>query len=143
MARDSSCLVCAFPVEDIHHVLRSCSVALAVGRSCIRSDRFEEFLQMEVKNWLLINLGNGGGFVLDITNWNMLFGSILWNIWLRMGLKTAVKAGLSHIMVESDNLNLINRIVSKAADWVAKNFRSSACPRDWPTNVPPGLKNML
>ncbi|KAK8481932.1 hypothetical protein V6N11_047885 [Hibiscus sabdariffa] len=38
---------------------------------------------MEVNNWLLINLGNGGGFVLDITNWDMLFGSTLWNIWLR------------------------------------------------------------
>ncbi|KAL4354556.1 hypothetical protein GQ457_06G004390 [Hibiscus cannabinus] len=97
---------------------------------------------------------------------------------IRMGLETAVKAGLHHIIVESDNFNLINRIVSKVqsfwetvaleedildlsssfsscsfvyiprccnqvADWVAKNFRSSACPRDWPTSVPPGLRNLL
>ncbi|KAK8629910.1 hypothetical protein V6N13_078727 [Hibiscus sabdariffa] len=84
---------------------------------------------------------------------------------IRLGVETAAKAGFTQIMVESDNLNLINRIVSKdhsfwktaavekdivalsckftscsfsfisrkcnmTADWVAKNFRVSACPSD-------------
>ncbi|KAL4369220.1 hypothetical protein GQ457_05G009730 [Hibiscus cannabinus] len=95
---------------------------------------------------------------------------------IRLGVETAAKAGLTHILVESDNLNLVNHIVdhsfwetmtiekdilalslkfsscyfsfisrkcNQAAHWVAKNFRSSACPRDWPTNVPHGLRRLL
>ncbi|KAL4360502.1 hypothetical protein GQ457_04G002830 [Hibiscus cannabinus] len=97
---------------------------------------------------------------------------------IRLDVGTAVKAGLTHILVEFDNLNLVNRIVSndqsfwktaavekdilalslkfsscsfsfiprgcnQAADWVAKTFRSSTCSRDWPINVPHGLKRLM
>ncbi|KAK9029846.1 hypothetical protein V6N11_031291 [Hibiscus sabdariffa] len=38
MTSDSSCPVCACPVEDVHHVLCACPVASSIWRRCIRRD---------------------------------------------------------------------------------------------------------
>ncbi|KAK8541666.1 hypothetical protein V6N12_014293 [Hibiscus sabdariffa] len=64
MTSNSSCPVCAFPVEDIHHVLRSCPVAYSIWRRCIHHDRLDEFMNLEIKDRIYTNLSNVGDLCL-------------------------------------------------------------------------------
>ncbi|KAK8579594.1 hypothetical protein V6N12_069909 [Hibiscus sabdariffa] len=83
MTNNSSCPVCAFPVEDLHHVLCFCHVAHSIWGCFIRQDHLDEFMSLEIKEWIYVNLSNVGGFVLDIADCDVLFGSLLLNLWLR------------------------------------------------------------
>ncbi|KAK8565247.1 hypothetical protein V6N12_058817 [Hibiscus sabdariffa] len=73
MTSDSSCPICAFSVEDLHHVLCSCPVAFSIWRRCVRHDRLDEFMSLEIKDWIYTNLSNVGGFVLDVIGWDVFF----------------------------------------------------------------------
>ncbi|KAK9013943.1 hypothetical protein V6N11_005118 [Hibiscus sabdariffa] len=106
MTSDSSCPVCACPVEDLHHLLRACPVASSIWRRCIRPDRLDVFMRMEIKDWILVNLSTGGGFVLDIADWDVLFGLILWNLWLRRNAVAFCVINESHESVFEASLRL-------------------------------------
>ncbi|KAK9028130.1 hypothetical protein V6N11_067944 [Hibiscus sabdariffa] len=49
MTNNSSCPVCAYPVEDIHHILRLCPVAHVIWGHFVRCYRLDEFLNLELK----------------------------------------------------------------------------------------------
>ncbi|KAK9047572.1 hypothetical protein V6N11_053411 [Hibiscus sabdariffa] len=83
MTNDSSCALCGFPFEDIDHVLRHCPVATSIWSQFVRLACLDEFLAMERKQWILVNLTDACKFIANHIDWDILFGSILWNIWLR------------------------------------------------------------
>ncbi|KAE8669138.1 hypothetical protein F3Y22_tig00112254pilonHSYRG00076 [Hibiscus syriacus] len=81
--RDSKCPLCTESVEDTNHLLRLCPSVFGVWSAVINQDRLQEFLHMEMKDWITMNLKNSREFTGQIQNWDILFGAIIWNIWLQ------------------------------------------------------------
>ncbi|KAL4291483.1 hypothetical protein GQ457_14G019980 [Hibiscus cannabinus] len=68
-------------VEDVDHVLRRCPAAFMVWTAIIKPSRVNDFLAMEFKEWLRINLTVPDYFVKVGTDWDLLFAVVLWNLW--------------------------------------------------------------
>ncbi|KAE8689447.1 hypothetical protein F3Y22_tig00110937pilonHSYRG00036 [Hibiscus syriacus] len=79
---NSRCPLCLGMIEDLYHLLRLCPSALAVWSSLVRRDRLHEFITMELTAWIAMNLENASDFVGLVADWDMFFGSIIWNLWL-------------------------------------------------------------
>ncbi|KAE8709087.1 Protein transport protein Sec61 subunit alpha isoform 2 [Hibiscus syriacus] len=78
---DDKCAVCQKDVEDDNHEFRGCPRTMTIWSAFVRADRLNDFLAMDFNSWLVINLTNAS-FVYDVRDWNLLFGSLLWYIWL-------------------------------------------------------------
>ncbi|KAE8664938.1 hypothetical protein F3Y22_tig00112738pilonHSYRG01145 [Hibiscus syriacus] len=78
---DDRCPLCADSVEDIDHVMRKCSAIFPIWILLIKEDKLDEFMSMEMKTWIRINLDNKKYFAKVSEEWDILFGSILWNTW--------------------------------------------------------------
>ncbi|KAL4336136.1 hypothetical protein GQ457_07G003110 [Hibiscus cannabinus] len=83
MTNDNSCPLCGSPVKDIDHMLQRCPVAISVWSQFVRSAYLVEFLDMELKQWIHVNLTDARKYIATHVDWDILFGSIVWNIWLR------------------------------------------------------------
>ncbi|KAL4363840.1 hypothetical protein GQ457_04G022740 [Hibiscus cannabinus] len=80
---DRGCHVCGAGIENIDHILRWCPLAFSLWNSLVLADKFEEFLQLSIKDWIFADLSMTGNFAVDATNWDLLFAYILWNLWKR------------------------------------------------------------
>ncbi|KAE8661605.1 hypothetical protein F3Y22_tig00113725pilonHSYRG01370 [Hibiscus syriacus] len=45
-------------------------------------DEIQECIEMDLHAWLAMNLGDAKGFVWQAANWDILFGILIWCIWL-------------------------------------------------------------
>ncbi|KAK8660893.1 hypothetical protein V6N13_051800 [Hibiscus sabdariffa] len=82
LADNASCTVCGSLFEDVNHVLRWCPQAIGVWSSLIKPSFLTQFLSMNFKEWLRMNLSDAARMVSNPENWDLLFGSICWNLWL-------------------------------------------------------------
>ncbi|KAL4278188.1 hypothetical protein GQ457_03G036380 [Hibiscus cannabinus] len=76
-----SCPLCGFELEDVNHVLRTCPNVISIWYSLIRQDQMQRFLSMPLREWVLENLKAPERFS-TAASWELLFGAVLWNIWL-------------------------------------------------------------
>ncbi|KAL4369184.1 hypothetical protein GQ457_05G026390 [Hibiscus cannabinus] len=53
---DTSCPFCMNLNESISHVLRECSSACVVWYSLIKVDKLDEFMQLDIRDWVIANL---------------------------------------------------------------------------------------
>ncbi|KAK8503513.1 hypothetical protein V6N12_066200 [Hibiscus sabdariffa] len=81
MTLDSRCHTCGFEVETIDHILRRCPVAYSLWCSLVCPEHLGQFFQLSFKEWIFSNLTNFGFYVKDGTEWELLFGSLIWLLW--------------------------------------------------------------
>ncbi|KAK8564151.1 hypothetical protein V6N12_036282 [Hibiscus sabdariffa] len=67
-------------LEDVSHLFRGCVEAQALWHRLIK-DKLNEFLLMESKHWVLIDLHNENYFPINEADRDVFFGSILWTLW--------------------------------------------------------------
>ncbi|KAE8696810.1 hypothetical protein F3Y22_tig00110641pilonHSYRG00037 [Hibiscus syriacus] len=73
---DSGCPLCANPVEDINHLLRVCPLTRVIWSATVKREGLLEFLQMDMKAWITMNIRNARDFIDPIENWDILFGAL-------------------------------------------------------------------
>ncbi|KAL4291966.1 hypothetical protein GQ457_14G024710 [Hibiscus cannabinus] len=83
MTSDSSCTVCGAVSETVDHVLRQCPLAKAVWTSVVKPDRILEFLSLDLQSWFAANLSQPDYFGCVESDWDILFATLVWSIWLR------------------------------------------------------------
>ncbi|KAL4377111.1 hypothetical protein GQ457_02G015370 [Hibiscus cannabinus] len=81
-ASDSSCVVCGDAIECIDHILRCCPPAVFVWTELIKPNQLDEFLEMDLCLWVATNNSDVSRFPIRTLNWDIMFGNILWNLWL-------------------------------------------------------------
>ncbi|KAK8589704.1 hypothetical protein V6N12_024095 [Hibiscus sabdariffa] len=60
-------------------ILSSCFCGLAAGGE---PTKLVEFLAMDIMKWVQLNLSEPQSFAIDSSNWDLLFGYVIWNLWL-------------------------------------------------------------
>ncbi|KAE8673212.1 hypothetical protein F3Y22_tig00111806pilonHSYRG00082 [Hibiscus syriacus] len=80
---DSSCPLCAAPIEDVDHMLRQCPPFKAIWSALVIPDKLSLFLNMSIREWIVCNLGMPHDIIHPIENWELRFGAIVWNMWLQ------------------------------------------------------------
>ncbi|KAE8667036.1 hypothetical protein F3Y22_tig00112470pilonHSYRG00038 [Hibiscus syriacus] len=72
---------CADSLEDINHVFRKCNIIYFIWVLLIKQEKLEEFMSMDIKSWIHVNMVHTSYFAKDDRGWEILFGAILWNTW--------------------------------------------------------------
>ncbi|KAK9028235.1 hypothetical protein V6N11_068045 [Hibiscus sabdariffa] len=90
LTQDSSCAICGDDREDLDHLLRFCPSTIWFWNQLIRSDAWNEFNTLPIKEWMLANLLTPTRFVSNFPEWPTLFPYILWNLWKRRNEKGSV-----------------------------------------------------
>ncbi|KAK8505431.1 hypothetical protein V6N12_067397 [Hibiscus sabdariffa] len=55
---DASCLICGFRDETISHLFWTCLVAIVVWKYVVKLSKHEEFLDMDISEWVMLNLSD-------------------------------------------------------------------------------------
>ncbi|KAE8697765.1 hypothetical protein F3Y22_tig00110610pilonHSYRG00297 [Hibiscus syriacus] len=84
---NSSCDIFGVTVEDIDHVLRKCPPAFHVWSVMVHPDSLNEFLYADLVEWIITNLNRKVKLANSCENWDLLFGLIIWNLWLSRNAK--------------------------------------------------------
>ncbi|KAK8537631.1 hypothetical protein V6N12_043783 [Hibiscus sabdariffa] len=79
---DNRCGVCGDIAESIDTLFRWCSIAATVWISLVKPYKFDEFIHMDRLVWLQVNLTRPYYFARDPDHWDMLFGAVIWKLWL-------------------------------------------------------------
>ncbi|KAL4289737.1 hypothetical protein GQ457_14G014320 [Hibiscus cannabinus] len=69
-------------IEDVNHLLRWCPQAIGIWTSLIKPDFLHQFLTMNIKEWVYLNITDAARMANHPEDWDLLFGSICWNLWL-------------------------------------------------------------
>ncbi|KAE8714290.1 hypothetical protein F3Y22_tig00110198pilonHSYRG00127 [Hibiscus syriacus] len=77
-----NCEVCGASVESTYHLFREYPTALAIWSNLVKTDKLIEFLELGSKDWIRLNLEQPKRFTKVPEGWDILFGSILWSLWL-------------------------------------------------------------
>ncbi|KAK9035342.1 hypothetical protein V6N11_077384 [Hibiscus sabdariffa] len=83
LTQDCNCTICDVIEEDLDHILRRCPSTLSLWSSLVKTNGWNEFLSLPMKDWLLANIVLPIKFVSDTLCWPLLFPYMLWNIWKR------------------------------------------------------------
>ncbi|KAK9045582.1 hypothetical protein V6N11_051491 [Hibiscus sabdariffa] len=83
LTEDPSCIICGAVNDDVSHVLRECFVARSLESRLVKTERLDDFLRMECRKWLILNLQQPNYFPVHGIDWDVLFGSLLWCLWLK------------------------------------------------------------
>ncbi|KAK9011173.1 hypothetical protein V6N11_044027 [Hibiscus sabdariffa] len=67
--------------SDLDHIFRQCAVSHSTWIPLIHYNKVDEFFALDFKQWIFVNLSNIGGFARDQVHQDVLFGSMLWNLW--------------------------------------------------------------
>ncbi|KAK9041425.1 hypothetical protein V6N11_016527 [Hibiscus sabdariffa] len=94
LTEDPSCTICGAVNEDVSHVLRECFVARSLWSRLVKIERLEEFLRMKFCKWLILNVRQPDYFPVHGVDWDVLFGSLLWCLWLKRNNFVFVSAEL-------------------------------------------------
>ncbi|XP_039051031.1 uncharacterized protein LOC120192305 [Hibiscus syriacus] len=62
---DGDCPCCVGSLEDIDHIFWKCTIILPIWVLLIKEDKLEEFMSMEIKNWIRVNLTNNNAVILE------------------------------------------------------------------------------
>ncbi|KAE8692438.1 hypothetical protein F3Y22_tig00110833pilonHSYRG00052 [Hibiscus syriacus] len=81
-AADANCSVCHSAVKDVHHVLRGCSRSMMVWAAFVRPDWLADYLSLDLVTWMTVNLSDDSHFGIQTKEWDILFGTLIWHIWL-------------------------------------------------------------
>ncbi|KAK8592870.1 hypothetical protein V6N12_044963 [Hibiscus sabdariffa] len=84
---DSNCCICGAALEDLDHVLCRCPSALQVWMELVRPNRFSEFMALDIIAWICANFEKPDRFPMRSTDWSLMFGSIIWFLWLDRNAK--------------------------------------------------------
>ncbi|KAK8533985.1 hypothetical protein V6N12_047387 [Hibiscus sabdariffa] len=76
------CMICDASDEDVSHALRECVEINAGWLHLVKPDKVLEFFSMDIRAWIYKNLLVPSYFPIQAEDWDLLFGSILWNAWL-------------------------------------------------------------
>ncbi|KAL4309548.1 hypothetical protein GQ457_01G023090 [Hibiscus cannabinus] len=87
ITNSAACVACGAVVEDLDHLLRHCEVKV-FWTSIVRHDCLVEFLSLPYPGWVHINLQDRLYFSNSDPDWDILFGDILWNLWLFHNMRT-------------------------------------------------------
>ncbi|KAL4362445.1 hypothetical protein GQ457_04G027620 [Hibiscus cannabinus] len=150
---DPSCSVCGATLEDVSHLFRHCLEARVIWPRLIRDDKLHEFLYMDFKNWLLLNLRDPNYFPITGMDWDVLFGSILWILWCNRNVRifsvdTGDPGGVlqrsQRLFEESMRACLPVRRGRLQAPWpMGGNISWSAPPRHWIKINTDGARNNI
>ena len=78
-ATDVACIACGDAQENLNHILRGCPNAIKVWESIVPRGKLNQFLTMNLDNWLMDNLK-----CYEIDGeicWSTIFGMICWRLW--------------------------------------------------------------
>ncbi|KAL4369088.1 hypothetical protein GQ457_05G020960 [Hibiscus cannabinus] len=84
---DARCSFYMHTSELVSRVLRACLTACLVWSSLIKIDKLSEFLQMNFRDWIEINITDPSCFARVNIDWGLMFGAIAWNLWLERNVK--------------------------------------------------------
>ncbi|KAL4379322.1 hypothetical protein GQ457_02G038790 [Hibiscus cannabinus] len=131
---DSSCPSCGYSIEDVDHVLRHCPLAYSIWENHIKPTVFNDFMNFPIKAWIVRNLTHANLFTDSPEDWDILFGALLWNIWLtRNAIEFESTVELTGLVVErSDDRREAGR---RTILWHLRDL----CHRNWvlrPTLIP-------
>ncbi|KAL4311204.1 hypothetical protein GQ457_01G021780 [Hibiscus cannabinus] len=82
MASDSSGVVCGAVNESVDHILRRCPPSLLVWKEFIKPYQLDAFLEIDLCLWVAANVSDVSRFPVRASNWDIMFGTTLWNLWL-------------------------------------------------------------
>ncbi|KAF7830028.1 hypothetical protein G2W53_012361 [Senna tora] len=71
---------CGQDQESPIHALRDCPTVLPLWKAKVRSDAWNRFCTLDVKDWIKLNLTNNLSNARGI-NWNCFFSITMWSIW--------------------------------------------------------------
>ncbi|KAK8497179.1 hypothetical protein V6N12_066028 [Hibiscus sabdariffa] len=74
------CPLCLHSLEDVEHLFHKFPHSALIWSAVIRTEKLDEFLSLPIHEWILRNLSDNFTFAIDCLNWDVLFGTILWNI---------------------------------------------------------------
>ncbi|XP_039062992.1 uncharacterized protein LOC120207625 [Hibiscus syriacus] len=83
MAADPSCTICGAAVESSSHIFRDCIEARSVWNIVVKPELIDDFLSIDLVNWIETNLRHPTYYPIDAENWEILFGLVIWNLWMR------------------------------------------------------------
>ncbi|KAK8572704.1 hypothetical protein V6N12_028751 [Hibiscus sabdariffa] len=78
----TGCVTCCAALEDLDHLLRLCPIPQLICSSLVRQYRVHEFFTLPISVWVRVNFQNPRYFSASESDWDILFGAILWNLWL-------------------------------------------------------------
>ncbi|KAK8677782.1 hypothetical protein V6N13_143305 [Hibiscus sabdariffa] len=81
----------------------------------LMSDKLDEFLTLPIQESLFRNLTNGSTFVVEGANWDVMFGSILWNIRHNQNVVVFEDAGKGATAILGDSKRITQSCCSAAA----------------------------
>ncbi|KAK8513200.1 hypothetical protein V6N12_037691 [Hibiscus sabdariffa] len=58
------------------------STVIGIWSSLVKVDFLTQFLTMDIKEWVLLNLNDPVHVVNKPNDWELLFGSVCWDIWV-------------------------------------------------------------
>ncbi|KAL4298080.1 hypothetical protein GQ457_12G018940 [Hibiscus cannabinus] len=79
---NAGCSLCGALFEDVNHLSRWCPQAIGIWTSLIKPDFLHQFLTMNIKEWVYLNITDVARMANHPEDWDLLFGSICWNLWL-------------------------------------------------------------
>lgn len=81
MTGDPSCPLCDCVRENTSHVLRFCPTARALWTSLIKHIKTDEFLCMDINDWIFTNVQQPSYFPKASQDWEVVFGAVCWHLW--------------------------------------------------------------
>ncbi|KAK8510054.1 hypothetical protein V6N11_029049 [Hibiscus sabdariffa] len=80
MSNNSCCGLCGAMVEDLSHLFRGCVEARLLWSRVVKEEKLDEFLTLDFQAWLIANMLNQQSFSINAEDWDVAFGTYLWNI---------------------------------------------------------------
>ncbi|KAK8540094.1 hypothetical protein V6N12_046387 [Hibiscus sabdariffa] len=94
--------------ETIDHLFRLCSTSYATWLCVvIQPSRAHEFFSMEFMDWLRYNITSNAFVVSNDVEWPLLFGLVLWSLWLNYNrlIVDMQNAGNEFVLMMSRHMN--------------------------------------
>ncbi|KAL4334150.1 hypothetical protein GQ457_07G011810 [Hibiscus cannabinus] len=83
MSNDPGCGLCGASVEDLSHLFWDCFEARMLWSRVVKEEKLSVFLTIDFQTWLVSNFQNQQDFAKNPEDWDIAFGTYLWNIWRR------------------------------------------------------------
>ncbi|KAK8492328.1 hypothetical protein V6N11_066139 [Hibiscus sabdariffa] len=83
LTTDPQCSAFGEEVETIDHLLWHCPSSYTLWCSLVQPEYFDRFFSLSFKDWIFSNLSNSGQYAQGDAQWDLLFGSLVWILWLR------------------------------------------------------------
>ncbi|KAK8572775.1 hypothetical protein V6N12_028818 [Hibiscus sabdariffa] len=82
MTNNPCCGVCGALEENLSYLFWDCVEARILWARVVKEERLAEFLSLDFQTWLADNIRNQQQFSIHPKDWDIAFGTYLWNIWV-------------------------------------------------------------